>query len=89
MWHKSKIKLSQTSKTQIPTKLKNSSCDKTQSLKLWQNSKNLIMKGKNIKATKIKNPNCNKTTQIKFWHKSTTQMFSKFKNENCDKTQKF
>ena len=37
------------------TKLKNSNCDQTQNLKLWQKSKSQIVK---------------KTKQLKFWHKS-------------------
>ena len=55
-------------------KLKNTDFDKTQHLKLWQNSKTLIV-------TKLKNSNCVKT-------KKKTQIVTKLKNTNCDKTQK-
>ena len=44
------------------TKLKNSSSDKTKTLKLWQNSKlKLWQDSKPQIVTKLKNSNCNKT----------------------------
>ena len=43
-----KIKFGKTKKTQIMTKLKNSNCDKTQKLKLRQNSKTQIVTKRNL-----------------------------------------
>ena len=74
-------------KTQIVMKLKNSNGDKTQKLKLWQNSKTQIV-------TKLKNSNCdNLKTQIVTTEILTkqnydkTQVVTKLKNSKCDKIQ--
>ena len=42
-------------------KLKNSSSDKTQKLKLFQNSTQIVTKLKTQFVTKLKNSNCEKT----------------------------
>ena len=47
-------------KTQNVTKLKNSNCDTTQKLKLWQNSKTET-------ETKHKNFKCDKIQKLKLW----------------------
>ena len=57
----------QNSGTTIVTKLKNSNCDKTQKLKLWQ----LQMGKKTQKVTKLKNSN---VTKLKMWQNSKTQI---------------
>ena len=63
-------------KNQIVTKLKHSNCDKTQKLKLWQNSiTKIVTKQKKSNS----NPNCDKTP-----HSDC----DKSKNTNCDKNQK-
>ena len=69
------------------TELENSNCDKTQKLKLWQNSKIQIV-------TKLKNSNYdNSKTQIvtklknQNSYNSETQIVSKLKILICDKTQ--
>ena len=54
------------------TKSRTSNCDKTQQLKLWQNSKTWIMK-------KLKNSYCYKTQKPKFWQNSKTQILTKLK----------
>ena len=61
-----------------PTKIhglskKQSPCDKTQTFKLWWNTKTQIV-------TNLKNTNCEKTLK--------TQILTKLKNSNCDQTQK-
>ena len=61
------------SKTQIGTKLKNSSCEKTLKKKLRQKSKTQIV-------TKLQNANCDKN--------SKTQIVTKLNNSNYDQTQK-
>ena len=64
------------------TYLKNSTCGKTQKLKLWQNSKSQIAKNKNEKlkfVTKLKTLNIDKTQKPNLWQN--------LKNSNCDKTQ--
>ena len=62
------------------TKVKNSNCDKTWQLKLWQNSKNQIV-------TKLKISNCDNTQKLKLGKTSKTQIVTKLKNSNSDKTQ--
>ena len=47
------------------TKLRNLECDKTQNLKLGQNSKCDNSKTQNV--TELKNPKCNKTQKFKMW----------------------
>ena len=76
-------------KTQILMKLKNSNCDETQKLKLWQNLKAQIMM--KLKKTRI----VMKLKKLKLWWNSKTQIVMKLKitngdkkNTNCDKTQK-
>ena len=59
--------------------IKNSNCDKTQKLKLWQNSKSKMV-------TKLKNFNGDKTQKLKLWHNLSTQIVTKLKNSSCDKT---
>ena len=80
-------------------KPKNSNCDKTQKLKLWQNSQNQIV-------TTLKNSNFDKktknkiVTKLKLWQNSKceekklkqlkydkTKIVTKLKNSNYDKTQ--
>ena len=62
------------------TKLKNktlwqhSNCDKSQHLKMWQNSKTQIM-------TKLKKPYCDKTQKHKLWQNSATQIVTKLKTQ--------
>ena len=56
------------------TKLNKKNRDKTQKLKLRQNSKTQI-------GTKLNNSNCDKT-------KKKTKIVTKLKNSNCDNTQK-
>ena len=91
-------------KTQMVTKLKKSNCDKTQKLRLWQNSK----KSKCDKTWKLKQSNYDKTqvvTKLKLWQKSNfdknqnvtkIKLWSKNKEtnsmgqkSNCEKTQEF
>ena len=62
------------------TKLKKSNCDKTQKIKLWQNSKNQIV-------TKLKNQIVT-TQKLKSWQNSKTEIVTKLKNSNGDKTKK-
>ena len=50
-----------------------SPCDKTQKLKLWENSKTQIVR-------KLKNSNCDESQKL--------EIVTKLKNLNCDKTQK-
>ena len=55
------------SKTQIVTKIKNSNCDKTQWLKVWQNKQKIKLWPKsNVQiATKLQNSHCdNRKAQI-------------------------
>ena len=69
-------------------KKKKFKCDKTQKPKLWQDSKNQIVK-------KLKTSNCDKTQEVKLWHNSKIQIMTKLKNKiviklknsNCYKTQ--
>ena len=72
------------------TKLRNSNCDKTQKLKLWQNSNTqIVTKVENSETeivTKLKNSNCDKTQKLKFWQNSKTQIVTKLKNSNCEQT---
>ena len=67
MWRKK-------TKKKVVTKLEHSNCDKTQKLKMWQNSKNQIM-------TKLKNPNHNssnsKTIDNSNGDRSNRDIFSK------------
>ena len=53
------------------TKLKNSNCDKTQKLKLLQNSK-------------TQNSNCDKTQKLKLFKNSKTQIMTKLKKHNTE-----
>ena len=82
-------------------KTKKSNCNEIQTLKLWWNSKTLIV-------MKLTNSNCDETqkpkllwkskTQIvmklkksrkfKWWQNSKTHMVTRLKSPNCDKTQK-
>ena len=69
-------------------KPKNSNSDKTQKLKLWQNSKTQI--GTKLKKIKLwqnlicdNNSNCDKTQIVT---KLKTQILTKLKNSICDKT---
>ena len=49
-------------KTQIATKLRKSGCDKTQKLRLWQNSKtSIVIKLKTLTIHKTKNSSSDKT----------------------------
>ena len=67
------------SKTQ---KIQNINCDKTQKLKVWQNSKKFIV-------TKLKNLSCDKTQTLKVWTISKTPMVrKKITNSNCEKKKK-
>ena len=67
------------------TKPKNPECDKTQELKMWQNSKTLIVtKLKTQIVTKLKNLSCDKTQKLKLWQNSKNQIVTKLKNSNCD-----
>ena len=59
------------------TKIKNSTCDKTQKLEMWQNSETLNGE-KNQDVT---------TKKLKMWHNSKTKNLKKLKNTQCDKTQ--
>ena len=83
-----KLKLVWNSKTQIESKLKNSSCDETQKLILWWNLKTqAMMKLKHLNCDKTKkNSNGDKTLKLKWWqkkkksklwHKSITQTMKK------------
>ena len=74
-------KLRKTLNVKNITKLKNSNCDKTQKLKLWQNSKTWIV-------TKLKKSNCDKNQKLKWGQNSKTEFATKLKNWNCDQTQK-
>ena len=75
MWQKSetenvqKLKtqnVTELKKTQNVTKLKNSKCDKTKKLNMWQNLLNQNM-------TKLKNSKYGKTQKLKIWQNSKTQ----------------
>ena len=81
------------------TKLKkNSNCDKTQTFKLWQNSKTQIVtelkKNKlwqNTKTqivTKFKNSKWKEINSNCEREKKKTQIAKKLKNSSCDKNQK-
>ena len=50
-------------------KIKNYDCDKTQKLKLWQNSKTY----------------CDKTQKLKLWQNSKAKIVTKLKNSNGEK----
>ena len=80
MWQNSKIKIVTKLKKMVTT-LKTWNCEKSQKIKLWQNSKTRIM-------TKLKKLNCDKTQKLKLWQNSKTQIVTKLKNSNCDKTKK-
>ena len=75
-------------------KLQNSNSDKTPKLKLWQNSKSLIVTKPKKKLNLWRNSNCDKTqtvTKLKLWQNSNcdkTQNVTKLKNSNWDKTKK-
>ena len=102
LWQTSKTQIleKKTLKTQIVTELKNSNCDQTQKLKLWQNSKTETeTKHKNFKwdktqklkkkvVTKLKTQKCDKTQTQKLRQNLKTQIVTKLKNTNCDKTKK-
>ena len=76
-------------KTEIALKLKNSICDKTQKIKLWQNWK------PQITTTLKKNISCDntwkfellKTWKLKLWLHLKANFFATFKDLNCDQTQ--
>ena len=80
----------QNSKTQIVTILKNSYCDKTQKLRLWQNFKN----SNYDKTHKLKLWQSSKTRivtklrKLKWWQNSKTQIVTKLKKNSCDKNGK-
>ena len=66
-------------KTQI-YKIEKLKCDKTQKLKMWQNSKTW-------NVTKLKNSKCDKTQKLKMWQNSQTQnetKLTKLTNLKCD-----
>ena len=69
MWQ---LKNSNCDQSQIVTKLKNSSCYKTQKFQIM---------------TKLQKPNCNKAQKLKLWHNLKIQIAT-ILNSNCDKTQK-
>ena len=77
-------------KIQNVTKLKNSNCDKSQKLRLWQYSKTQIVTNlTNSKCYKTQNSNCYKTIKKKkLWQNSKTKILTKLKNSNCNKTKK-
>ena len=93
-----KLKLWQTSSSQIVTQLKNSNFDKvkqkTQIATKLKNS-NCDQNFKNQIVTKLKNSNCDKTHNLQLWQNSETpsvatkkiQIVTKLKNSNWDKTQ--
>ena len=56
------------------TKLKNSNCDKTQKLKVWQ-------KTQNVKKKKFKNLNCDKTEKNQIVTKFKIQIVTKVKKQ--------
>ena len=58
-WHNKK-------KKKIVTKFKNSKCDITQKLNMWQNSKTQNM-------TKLKKSKCDKTQKLKMWQNLKTK----------------
>ena len=59
------------------TILKYSICDKTQKLKLIQNSKTQIV-------TELENSICDKTQKLKWWQNSKINIVTKLKNSNYD-----
>ena len=62
-------------------------CENFQKLKLWQNSKTLIVtKLKKKLNGKLKNLNCDKSQKLNLWQ---TQNGGTIENSNCDKTQKY
>ena len=61
LWEGKQHKNLKFDKTQVVMKLNNSNDDKTQKLKMWQNSKTHIV-------TKLENSNYDKTQKFKFWH---------------------
>ena len=78
-------------KTQTVTKLKklkigrkkNSKCDKTQKLNMWQNSKtNYVTKLTNSECDKTQI--CGKTQNFKMLQNSKTQNVAQLKNSRCD-----
>ena len=60
-------------------KTKNLNCDETWKLKLWWNSKTLVV-------IKLKISNSDEIQKIKFWWNSKTLMM-KLKNSNCNEAQ--
>ena len=89
MWQKLRAQIVTKHKTQnCGKKLDNSNCDETQKLKLWQNSKILIVtKLKTQIVTKLKNwncyksqkLNCDKTQKLKMWPNYKTEIVTKLK----------
>ena len=69
-------KLLQNYKTQKVTKLKNSICDKTQKLKLWQNSKTQIFTTKNLNYSI-----CDKTQKPELWQNYKKESLTKLKKK--------
>ena len=56
------------SKPQFVKELKKMSCDKTQKLGLWQNSKTKILKNSKTQVvTKLKDSNLDKNQKLKLW----------------------
>ena len=84
------------STTEIVMKLKNSNCDKTLKLKLWQNSKTHSDKTQKLKLLKKNSKNLCET-KPKLWQNlrtqtmtkkySKNQIVTKLKNSNCDESQ--
>ena len=84
------------------TKLKNSNCDQTQELKLWEKKTQKLKLSTNSKTqvvTKPKNSKCNRTQKPKLWQISKSKIMTKLKmlqnsnsktemwqNTKCDKT---
>ena len=68
------------------TKLKNSHCEKTQKLKLWQNSKTQIVATQKLNFWQNSKTQIVTKLKIKLWQCSKTQMVTKLKHSNSDKT---
>ena len=75
---KIKSKFDKTKKKSNCNKLISLNCDKTQKLKIWKDSTQIV--------TKLKNLNCNRTQKLEF-RQNWTQSLTNFKNSNGDKIQ--
>ena len=64
------------------TKLKNSNCEKTKKLKLWQNSISNRDQTQKLKIVTKINSNCDKTQKLKLWQNLTVVIVKFFSKKN-------